>query len=117
MGTTAAAQSVTALSEATSSEATLKQCNTELNTIGVKINKIAIVKLDITDVEVLRALARGATIAVTIREKRKVAEVEAESAVLQAGAQAEGKRLGAQAEAYAERQRADAQQYYSEKVA
>ena len=36
----------------------------------------AIVKLDITDIEVLRALARGATIAVTIREKRKVAEVE-----------------------------------------
>jgi len=115
--TTAAAQSVTALSEATSSEATLKQCNAELNTIGVKINKIAIVKLDITDVEVLRALAKGATIAVAIREKRKVAEVEAESTVLQARAKAEGRRLEAEAEAYAERQRADAQQYYSEKVA
>jgi len=115
--TTAAAKSVSALSEATSSEATLKQCNAELEMIGVKINKIAIVKLDITDLEVLRALAKGATIAVAIREKRKVAEVEAESTVLQARAKAEGRRLEAQAEAYAERQRADAQQYYSEKVA
>lgn len=115
--TTQTAQSVSSLSEATSSEATLLQCNTELQTIGVKINKIAIVKLDITDVEVLRALAKGATIAVAIREKRKVAEVEAESTVLQARAKAEGRRLEAQAESYAERQRADAQQYYAEKVA
>jgi regulator of protease activity HflC (stomatin/prohibitin superfamily) len=111
------AQSVSSLSEATSSEETLRQCNAELMTIGVKINKIAIVKLDITDVEVLRVLAKGATIAVAIREKRKVAEVEAESTVLQARAKAEGRRLEAQAEAYAERQRADAQKYYSEKVA
>merc|ERR1711939_1130804 len=55
------------------------------------------------DVEVLRALAKGATIAVTIREKRKVAEVEAESTVLQARANAEGRRLEAQAEDYAEK--------------
>jgi regulator of protease activity HflC (stomatin/prohibitin superfamily) len=116
-GNTQQAQAVSSLSEACSNEDTLRQCNAELTTIGIQINKIAIVKLDITDVEVLRALAKGATIAVAIREKRKVAEVEAESTVLQARANAEGRRLEAQAEAYAERQRADAQQYYAEKVA
>ena len=116
-GNTQQAQSVSSLSEACSNEDTLRQCNAELTSIGIRINKIAIVKLDITDVEVLRALAKGATIAVAIREKRKVAEVEAESTVLQARANAEGRRLEAQAEAYAERQRAEAQQYYAEKVA
>ena len=110
-GNTQQAQAVSSLSEACSNEDTLRQCNAELTTIGICINKIAIVKLDITDVEVLRALAKGATIAVAIREKRKVAEVEAESTVLQARANAEGRRLEAQAEAYAERQRAEAQQY------
>eukprot|EP01045_Picozoa_sp_COSAG04_P013269 COSAG04_NODE_932_length_9350_cov_665.689007_9_plen_182_part_00 len=49
----------------TSSAETLATCNQELTTIGIKINKIAIVKLDITDVEVLRALAKGATIVST----------------------------------------------------
>lgn len=116
-GNTAQAQAVSSLSEACSNEETLQRCNAELTAIGIQINKIAIVKLDITDVEVLRALAKGATIAVAIREKRKVAEVEAESTVLQARANAEGRRLEAQAEAYAEKQRADAQQYYAEKVA
>ena len=116
-GNTQQAQAVSSLSEACSNEDTLRLCNAELTTIGIQINKIAIVKLDITDVEVLRALAKGATIAVAIREKRKVAEVEAESTVLQARANAEGRRLEAQAEAYAEKQRADAQQYYAEKVA
>ena len=116
-GNTAQAEAVSSLSEACSNEETLQRCNSELTAIGIQINKIAIVKLDITDVEVLRALAKGATIAVAIREKRKVAEVEAESTVLQARANAEGRRLEAQAEAYAEKQRADAQQYYAEKVA
>merc|ERR1711939_666281 len=42
---------------------------------------------------------------------------EAESTVLHARANAEGRRLEAQAEADAEKQRADAQLYYAEKVA
>ena len=64
-GSAQQAQSVSSLSEATSSAETLATCNQELTTIGIKINKIAIVKLDITDVEVLRALAKGATIVST----------------------------------------------------
>ena len=59
----------------------------------------------------------GGAQAVAIREKRKVAEVEAESTVLHARANAEGRRLEAQAEAYAEKQRADAQLVSNTQVA